>query len=261
MAYIKLRRLFLAIVLLTALTGSYSVGAESTKDSNRPEASSGKNIIVLVGDSTVTDKQGWGLGFSRFLTDKAKCINAARGGRSSKSFFNEGLWTQALALKGDYYLIQFGHNDEPNKGDRTTDPNTTYREFMSRYIDDTRAIGAKPILVTSLVRRQWSKSEPNKINSSLVPYVEVVKQLAKEKNVPVIDLHASSKKLCEQLGKEKCWEFSPIKDNNQYDNTHLNAKGSVMFAKLVVDELVKVPELKLCFRSEPTPDVNETAKL
>ena len=63
------------------------------------------------------------------------------------------------------------------------------------------------------------------------------KQLAKEKNVPVVDLHASSKQLCEQLGKEKCWEFSPIKDNNEFDNTHLNAKGSVMFARLVVEEL------------------------
>jgi pectinesterase len=209
----------------------------------------------------VTDKQGWGLGFKRFLTDRAECNNTARGGRSSKSFISEGHWTEALALKGDYYLIQFGHNDEPNKGERTTDPNTTYREFMSKYIDETRAIGAKPILVTSLVRRQWDKSGNGKINSSLIPYVEAVKALAKEKNVPVVDLHASSKQLCEQLGKEKCREFSPIKDNNEFDNTHLNAKGSVMFAQLVVKELVKVaPELKPCFRSEPAADANTPAK-
>lgn len=215
--------------------------------------------IVLVGDSTVTDNKGWGLGFKRFLTDRAECINAAASGRSSKSFINEGRWAQALALKGDYYLIQFGHNDEPGKGERSTDPNTTYREFMTRYVDETRAIGAKPILVTSLVRRQWDKSGSGKINSSLTPYVEVVKKLAKEKNVPLVDLHARSKELCEQLGKEKCCEFSPIKDMNQFDDTHLNAKGSVLFAPLVVEELVRaVPELKPCFRSEPAPDSTNT---
>jgi len=218
--------------------------------------------IILVGDSTVTDKQGWGPGFKRFLTDRAECLNQAIGGRSSKSYISEGRLTKALALKGDYYLIQFGHNDEPNKDVRTTDPNTTYREFMTQYINEVRAIGAKPILVTSMVRRQWDKSDPNKINSSLTPYVEAVKVLAKEKNVPLVDLYARSKELCEQLGKEKCNEFSPVKETNQIDNTHLNAKGSVMFGRLVVEELVKaVPELKPCFRSEPAPDANEAAKL
>ncbi len=251
----------ICIFVLAGFSPYCSFAAETAKDSNASSPTSGKIRIVLVGDSTVTDKQGWGLGFSHFLTDKGACINTARGGRSSKSFINEGLWTEALALKGDYYLIQFGHNDEPNKGERTTDPNTTYREFMTKYIDETRAIGAKPILITSIVRRQWDKSGNGKINSSLVPYVEAAKKLAKEKNVPVVDLHASSKQLCEKLGKEKCWEFSPVKDNNDIDNTHLNAKGSVMFARLVVEDLVKaVPELKPCFNTQPAEDVNATPK-
>ncbi|MGB8225280.1 MAG: glycosyl hydrolase family 28 protein, partial [Sedimentisphaerales bacterium] len=160
-----------------------------------------------------------------------------------------------------YYLIQFGHNDEPGKGpERSTDANTTYREFMTRYVDEARAIGAKPILVTSLVRRQWDKSGSGKINSSLIPYVETVKKIAKEKNVPLVDLHARSKELCEQWGKEKCLQFSPVKDNNQPDNTHLNAKGSPIFARLVVEELIRaIPELKPCFRSEPVADTNAAA--
>jgi pectinesterase len=226
-----------------------------------PNTSGGKVLrILLVGDSTVTDKQGWGPGFKSFLTDRAECINAARGGRSSKSFINEGLWAEALALKGDYYLIQFGHNDEPNKGERSTDPATTYREFMTRYIDDTRAIGATPVLVTSLVRRQWDKSGSGKIDSSLVPYVEAVKALAKEKNAALIDLHERSKQICEQLGKEKCREFSPVKDNNQIDNTHLNEKGSRIFGQIVVEELIRaVPELKSCFQNLPPADENTMA--
>ena len=258
------------LVLTVCLIGFTAniLAAETPKDSNATSAStatlpSGKVVkFVLMGDSTVSDRQGWGPGFKRFLTDRAECTNTSVGGRSSKSFIAEGRLTKALALKGDYYLIQFGHNDEPNKGEeRTTDPNTTYREFMTKYIDETRAIGAKPILVTSMVRRQWNKSDPNKINSSLTPYAEAVKALAKEKNVPVVDLYSSSKQLCEKLGKKGCWEFSPVKDNNEFDNTHLNAKGSVMFGRLVVEELVKVaPELKPCFRSEPAPEATEAAK-
>ena len=268
MKYTKITGLALTICILT-LTGfaATKACAAGTTDSNAaaaPVSPGGKMVkFVIMGDSTVSDRQGWGPGFKRFLNNNASCVNTAVGGRSSKSFINEGRLKKAIALKGDYYLIQFGHNDEPNKGEeRSTDPNTTYREYMTQYINEVRAIGAKPILVTSMVRRQWDKSDPNKINSTLTPYAEAVKSLAKEKNVPVVDLYTSSKQLCEKLGKEKCLEFSPMKENNQYDNTHLNAKGSVMFAQLVVEELVKVaPELKPCFRSEPAADANTPAKV
>ena len=207
--------------------------------------------IILVGDSTVTDKVGWGLGFKQLLTGRAECSNTAAGGRSSRSFIAEGKWQAALALKGDYYLIQFGHNDEPGKGPaRETQPETTYREFMARYVDEARAIGAKPVLVTSLVRRQWNASGDGKITSSLEPYVAAVKRLAAEKHVPLLDLHTDSKALCEQLGQERCNLLSPLV-SNKVDNTHLNAKGSLVFARLVVTELVQaVPELAPCFRTE-----------
>src|SRR4051812_19765020 len=86
-------------------------------------AASDKKIIkiVLVGDSTVTDTAGWGGAFKQFLNDKAECTNTSWGGRSSQSFMMEGRWTNALALKGDYYLVQFGHNNEPGKSGRSTD--------------------------------------------------------------------------------------------------------------------------------------------
>src|SRR5262249_49402587 len=131
--------------------------------------------IVLVGDSTVTDTAGWGLGFKQFLNDKAECVNTSAGGRSSMSFMREGRWTNALALKGDYYLIQFGHNNEPGKPGRSTDM-PTFVSDMTRYVDDAQAIGAKPILVTPLVRRQWDKANPGKIKSSLEPYAEEVRK-------------------------------------------------------------------------------------
>ncbi|MFM2081444.1 MAG: hypothetical protein RL380_135 [Verrucomicrobiota bacterium] len=232
----------LPLLLLTALVA-------------HADAPARKPLIVLVGDSTVTDKAGWGAGFKQFLTPNVDCINTSAGGRSSKSFIGEGRWTNALALHGDYYLIQFGHNDEPGKGDRTTDPATTFTTNMTRYVEEVRAQGGQPILVTSLVRRQWDKTSTNKINSSLVPYVEAVKKIAAEKNVPLLDLHARSQVLCEQLGKANLVAFSPTKDvngTNQIDGTHLNARGSVVFARLVAEDLRKlVPTLAPLLRAEP----------
>jgi pectinesterase len=111
--------------------------------------------IVLVGDSTVTNEGGWGGAFARRLAPGVECLNHAKGGSSSRSFYG-GRWTKALADKPDYVLIQFGHNDQPGKGpQRETDAATTYRDFLRKYIDEARAVGAKPILVTSVVRRQF----------------------------------------------------------------------------------------------------------
>ena len=134
--------------------------------------------IVLVGDSTVQDSSGWGLGFREFIdTNKVELINTARGGRSSLSFIKEGRWTNALALHGDYYLIQFGHNNQPGHPGRETDM-PTFVSNMTQYVTDTLAIGAKPILVTPLTRRQWDKNNPTKINSTLEPYAVDVREIA-----------------------------------------------------------------------------------
>lgn len=211
--------------------------------------------IILVSDSTVNDRTGWGLGFKQFVdTNQVEVINVAAGGRSSLSFMREGRWTNALALKGDYYLIQFGHNNQPGKPGRSTDM-ATFVANMEQYVDDARAIGAKPILVTPLTRRQWDKQNPGKIKSTLEPYAGDVRKIAAEKNVPLVDLHARSIELCEQLGPQKCLEFSPIKivdGTNVYDGTHLMGPGRVMFARLVVDELRKAaPELAPVLLAEP----------
>src|SRR5947209_12912404 len=113
--------------------------------------------IVLVGDSTVNDEGGWGPGFRASFGPNVEVINLAKNGRSSKSFRDEGLWAPALAAEPNYILIQFGHNDVPGKGpDRETDAKTTYRENMARYVDEARAAGAIPILVTSIVRRNFT---------------------------------------------------------------------------------------------------------
>ena len=200
--------------------------------------------IVLVGDSTVTDESGWGLGLKHRLTDDVELINLARGGRSSKSYINEGLWKDALADKPHYILIQFGHNDCPGKGpDRETDPDTTYRQYITRYVDDARAAGAGPVLITSLTRRKFRGD--GKVHSDLSPYTDVVKQIAQEKNVPLIDLHERSIAICNELGRGCVETLGPKKeDGSGYDLTHLTPKGAEAFGGVVADELRRaVPEL------------------
>jgi len=210
-------------------------------------------LIVLVGDSTVTDRSGWGLGFRQFVSDDARVINMAQNGRSSKSFRAEGHWDKAIALKGDYYLIQFGHNDEPGKGpERETDPATTYTANMARYVDEVRAIGAQPILVTSLIRRNFDPASPEKIKLNLMPYADAVRKLAAEKKVPLIDLHARSLALCESLGPVETAKLNPPKPDGTPDTTHLAAGGSALFARLVVEDLRRVvPALAPVLLTEP----------
>lgn len=221
-----------------------------TQQSLHAEDAPAKIRIVLVGDSTVTDNAGWGAGFAKLLNDKAECLNHAKGGASSKNYYTGGLWKRALATKPAYVLIQFGHNDQPGKGpQRETDPATTYRDQLRTYVEEARAAGAKPILVTSMVRRIFSAD--SKINSNLAPYADAVKAVAAELKVPVVDLHARSKELVEKLGPEKANELGPKHPTleGKFDGTHLNEKGAAAIAPLVANELRQaLPELKAFFR-------------
>jgi len=237
----------LSVALVVLFASVMPAAAPSTQ----PEAAKSSRVrIVLAGDSTVTGKAGWGDAFAKLFNDDVIVLNLSAGGRSSKSFINEGRWTKCLEEKPDYVFIQFGHNDQPGKGNnRETDVKTEYPKYMTQYVDDARAAGIKPILVTSLARRQWGKD--GKIHSTLIPYVEVVKQISADKNVPLIDLHERSIQLYEKLGKQGCIDrLSPVKEDSTIDNTHLTAKGAELVAPLVADELKKVaPELASYLKS------------
>lgn len=208
--------------------------------------------VVLVGDSTVAEDSGWGPGLRHLANQGVEVLNFAANGRSSKSFIDEGLWTKALTARGQYYLIQFGHNDEPGKGpERETDPRTTFRTYMARYVDESRAIGATPVLITSLVRRIFNAD--GTIKTTQTPYVDAVRALAAEKHVPLIDLHAISLDDAEHAGDDVWADLSPRDDKGQIDRTHLNAKGSDVVGRMVAEALVRVvPQLRPLFRIEGT---------
>ncbi len=196
--------------------------------------------IVLVGDSTVNDEGGWGPGLRESLGPKVEVVNLALNGRSSKSFRDEGRWEPALAAKPDFLLIQFGHNDGPGKGpDRETDAKTTYRENMARYVDEARAAGAKPILVTSIVRRNFTPDGKIAVDS-LWPYVEVVRALAAEKKVPLIDAYSLTLEQAEKLGPAGCEEIDARDKDGKPDHTHLGPKGRTEIGAMVARELVRL---------------------
>jgi len=201
--------------------------------------------IVLVGDSTVNAEGGWGKGFCDIVTKNVTCVNEALNGRSSKSFIDEGAWAKALAEQGDYYLIQFGHNDQKKDPARFTAPDTTYSDNLRRYIRDTRAIGAIPVIVTSLSRRNY---RDGKLLEDLTPYVEAAKRVAAQENVTLVDLNAMSISFLQTMTQEQADAFdaathpdAAAENKNQpaYDRTHLNAKGQAVFGRMVANRLVR----------------------
>ncbi len=210
-------------------------------------AQEGKLRVAIVGDSTVAsysnppadrpDLTGWGQVFGEFFDDEIEVLNHARSGRSSKSFLREGLWEKTLVERPDYVFIQFGHNDCPGKGDRETDPATDFRDYLRRYIVEARKIGAIPILVTPMTRRQFRHG---KIYTILRPYAEAMLAVGDEQHVPVIDLHEASVELFNRLGDTGSSDFSP----NASDRTHFSRKGALAIAQIVADRVsIVAPKL------------------
>jgi lysophospholipase L1-like esterase len=188
------------------------------------------------------------------MTPNVTCIDDALNGRSSKSFINEGAWTKALEEKGDYYPIQFGHNDMKGKGpERETDPQTTFAANLRRYISDARAIGAVPVLVTSLSRRTI---KDGKVVEDLKDYAEATKRVGMEENVTVVDLNGISTGMLNKMTQEQADKFNAVGQDKERlavgksttDRTHLNPMGQKIFGRIVADQLVRT-------RVELGPDV------
>jgi len=208
--------------------------------------------IVLVGDSTVATGGGWGPGFCAVMTMNVECVDVALNGRSSKSYIDEGAWKKALDLHGDYYLIQFGHNDQKVDPARFTDPDTTFSANLHRFIADVRAINAVPVLVTSLSRRNY---KDGKLVEDLTPYVEATKRVGAEENITVIDLNGLSVAMLKRMTQEGADKFDAgahpdAKPENTgasnaqagaapLDRTHLNPYGQKVFGRIVADQIVR----------------------
>lgn len=250
----KKARLLLFFTLLHILTGFSPAQKKIT--------------IFTIGDSTMANKdttknnpeRGWCQVLPVFFDENRLTIdNHAKNGRSSKSFVEEGLWKNVLeALQpGDYVFIQFGHNDSKPDVARKTDPRTTYRDNLIRYVKETREKGATPILFTSIVRRSFDRD--GKAIHTLADYPLVTREVGKEFKVPVIDLNVSTEKLITEMGMEGSKALfmhiepgvSGLIPNGKSDNTHLNPLGAFKVAELAVKEMSaqKLPFTKFLKKS------------
>lgn len=206
--------------------------------------------IAIVGDSTVCDYpeahpcRGWGQFIAGYFDESVTVVNRAASGRSTRTFIAEKRWEKALAEKPQLVLIQFGHNDSHAK-DRpeATGAATDFRDNLRRYLDDARAVGAEPVLVTPMHRRSWKPD--GTLDDILQPYADAMKAVAMEKNAPLIDLHAMSRDLYLKLGREKAAELA----NAPGDHTHFGEKGARAMAELVMSRLTDaVPALQAKMR-------------
>ncbi len=212
--------------------------------------------IFIVGDSTACEygsddnyaipRAGWGM----YLGDNLKneeVIDLAKSGRSSKSLTVEDEYKTLLSEmgKGDYLLIQFGHNDAKKSSDedlknRYTDPEgdkdtegSFKNSLYTNYIKVAQDKGATPILLTPIARRSFDDEGNVKDTHGL--YDDAIRELGQELNIPVVDATKITSDLYQELGFESTAAFHAVykdvtKGDKGHDNTHLNHYGAKIVA-------------------------------
>lgn len=216
-------------------------------------------IVHLAGDSTMATKplnlpeRGWGMALHGLLQDPAMIHNHAVNGRSTKSFINEGRWERLIdhVRPGDFVIIQFGHNDEkvdnPNLG---TDPATAFRENLRRFVRETRAKQATPILATPVARRKFNAE--GKLTPTHGLYPDAIRAVAAEEKVALLDLERATEKWLQEVGDEPSKRFfmwiapgtHPQIPNGRQDDTHFVEAGAQKVAELAC-ALIKEQKLEL----------------
>ena len=212
--------------------------------------------VFLAGDSTVTEQPaepwaGWGQMLPRFFGPGVAVADHAESGRALASFRAEQRLAKILGAmkRGDYLFIQFGHNDQKEKGEGVG-PFTTYKQRLKEYIADARKAGGNAVIVTPMERRRWDPQ--GKPIPTLADFAEAARQVGTEENVPVIDLNAMSLKFYTALGPDgstKAFVHYPAgtfpgQDQPLKDDTHHNAYGGYELAKCIVNGIrSQVPAL------------------
>lgn len=224
--------------------------------------------VILVGDSTMATKSGYGDALCARFRPEVQCLNLARGGRSTKSYRAEGLWGQVMTLlrerpagQVDVVLMQFGHNDQPGKPGRSTDLVTEFPVNLAGYAEDVGTTGASLVMLTPLTRRSFDGH--GHLTNDLRPWAETMLRVAGELRVPVIDLNAISRDAVQAMGEREADSLAMAPKpasapaqatssseragaaNPAFDRTHLGKKGAEVFSAMVADQLVRtIPEVK-----------------
>lgn len=214
-----------------------------------------KTKVYLIGDSTMSVKEtkaypetGWGMPFVYFFDSTIEIDNRAKNGRSTRTFISENRWQPVCnnLQPDDYVFIQFGHNDESKeKTDRYTTPEQ-FKANLTKFVKETLEKKARPVLVTAVARRKFDST--NHIVDEHGIYTQIVRDLAKELNVPMIDLQKTSTALLEQMGVENSKLLFVQLEKNEHpnypdgkiDNTHFNELGARKMAQLVLADIVNL---------------------
>lgn len=236
------RRLYLFITLISLVLS----GLQASLLGHTP-------VVYMIGDSTMAQKRnpernpmyGWGQVLHEYLECGVEIQNRALDGRSTRSFVAEGQWDRVLETlgAGDWVIIQFGHNDQKSdKPKLYTDPSADYREFLEKFIQESRARGARPILATSIYRRYFKQGTA--VNS-LGSYPDATREVAEAWDVPLIDLNQLTGELLDRYGESGSRDlfvhFEP--GENDYfpdgirDNSHLSRLGAREVAALFTAEI------------------------
>lgn len=210
--------------------------------------------LFIAGDSTAqtydTDRtlmRGWGQEIHHFL-DSADyvVVNHAKAGRSTKSFIAEHRWDSLIAQvqPHDVVAIQFGHNDTSTRPERYASE-ADYKANLRMMIEQTRAKGAEPVLITSIVMRTFV--DDNLIDNRLKKYPVFMKQVAREENVRLIDANVFMRDTVLLLGAERSKDLylwigagvdSTYKEGRE-DDTHMCEAGARAVAEFIAKELTK----------------------
>lgn len=214
--------------------------------------------IYIAGDSTAEIKQaderpmsGWGEYLSDYLNKAIAVENHAMGGRSTKSFIDQGRFDTILdkIKAGDYLLIQFGHNDQKIEDPtRYTEPFGSYQRNLTYFINEAKEKKAVPVLLSSISRRVFKNDTIDRL--SLGDYPRAMKEIADKEEVPFIDMNGLSADYLNQLGIEKSKELFLHLIEGEYpnypeglvDNTHFSIAGGKQFASMIANELIKWDE-------------------
>lgn len=208
--------------------------------------------VFMIGDSTMANKpldlpeRGWGMALGQFFVDPAMIQNHAVNGRSTKSFIDEGRWQKVVTeLKpGDFVIIQFAHNDEKQEDPkRYADPAGSFRDNLRRFITESRAKGATPILATPVCRRKFNAA--GKLVATHGAYPDAVRAVAKAEKVPLLELERATAKWLQAAGDEPSKKFfmwiepgaHPKIPDGRKDDTHFVEAGANAVAALAVDQI------------------------
>ena len=224
------------------------------------ESGASPHRIFIAADSTAASygperapQAGWGQTLQSWLDEgQWQVRNHAVGGRSTRSFINEGRLDaiEKELQAGDVLLIQFGHNDAKREDPtRYTDPDSDYPQFLSRYIVAARGKGATPILITPVARLLYDFGA---LLDTHGRYTQAMKQVAKAQNVQLIDLNASSMAWIRALGEQGAKPyFMFVPEQNKADGTHFSVAGATAVACQVMRGWVEIaPQMKATLKRD-----------